>query len=170
MLTCSLLSKPDIPYQGLETFVRVARRFPDVPFVHAGPQRDDGALEMLQALAPSNVQFLGFLSESALVAEMDRALVYAQLSAYAGSGIAVAEAMLVGATPVVTRVGALPEVVGDVGEYTDYDDVETTAGAIERALRSPRPAAARDRIVRHFSLDARRDALLSLVDDVLARA
>ncbi|MCK6547491.1 glycosyltransferase [Myxococcota bacterium] len=168
VLTVSMISKPYVPYKGLRTFVEAARLLPDVPFVHAGPDKNDGAMDELRKLAPPNVTFLGFMSEEGLVHEMRRATVYAQLSAHEGFGMALAEAMLTGATPVVTPKGAIPEVAGDVAYYAAYGHAASTADAIRRALDTPRGAAARARIQTLFPPEKRRDAVLALVDEALA--
>ena len=84
------------------------------------------------------------------------ALVYAQLSAHEGFGIALAESMLAGATPVVAPSGAIPEVVGTTGEYAAYGDVDATIAAIRRALEHPRGELARARIAETFTLEQRR--------------
>jgi glycosyltransferase involved in cell wall biosynthesis len=170
VLTCSLLSEHYVAYKGLDTFVSAARLVPEVTFAHAGPDNGDGTRERLANTAPPNVVFLGFLKEEALIEEMRRALVYAQLSAHEGFGLALAEAMLAGATPVVTRAGAIPEVVGPVGHYVDYGDVAGTARAIADALERPDGAAARERIVRCFPIERRRRALLDAIGELLPDA
>lgn len=168
VLTVSIVSAAYVPYKGLETFVQAAAMFPEVPFVHAGPDIGDGAFERLRAIAPPNVRFLGFLDPDRLRHEMQRAGVYAQLSAHEGFGMAMAEAMLCGATPVVTRVGAVPEVAGEVPRYVRYGDAADAARGIREALDAPRSEAARERIVRCFPMSRRSTALLALVDDALA--
>jgi glycosyltransferase involved in cell wall biosynthesis len=169
VLTVSKLSKGYIPYKGLLTFVRAARLLPDVRFVQVGQDSADGTLEILKAEASPNVEFKGFLSEPELKEEMRRATVYAQLSAHEGFGMALAEAMLSGATPVVTSAGAIPEVAGDVGRYVAYGDVEGTAAAILSALESPSPGRARARIADRFPIEKRREAILALVDQLIAK-
>jgi glycosyltransferase involved in cell wall biosynthesis len=88
--------------------------------------------------------------------------VYVQLSAYESFGMALAEAMQCGCVPVVTRRGALPEVVGDAGWYVPYGDPDAAARAIREALDAPAAAsrAARRRIIDHFPLDKRQHALV----------
>jgi glycosyltransferase involved in cell wall biosynthesis len=167
VLTCSLLSKHYIAYKGLDTFVAAAGLLPDVAFVHAGPDNGDGARQALEHIAPPNLTFLGFLSQEALIDEMRRALVYAQLSAHEGFGLALAEAMLAGATPVVTRAGAIPEVVGPVGHYIDYGDAEACARAIRTALDHPAGDQARARIVEQFPLERRAKGLFEVVEKLL---
>jgi glycosyltransferase involved in cell wall biosynthesis len=167
VLTCSLITEGYIPYKGLDTFVRAARLLPDVPFVHAGPVKEESAFAKLKEMAPANVELRGFLSEADLLHEMRRATVYAQLSAHEGFGIALAEAMLAGATPVVTREGAIPEVAGPIAEYVPYGEAEETAKAIARALASPRGAEARARILTEFPLERRKQAILRIAAELV---
>lgn len=169
VLTCSLISEEYIPYKGLETFVRAAKLLPDVHFVHVGKPKEQGALRRLRQLAGKNVDFLGFVEESELIEQMQSAAVYAQLSAHEGFGVALAESMLAGATPVVTPCGAMPEVAGEVASYAAYADVEGTATAIERALANPRGEAARARILREFPFSRREEGVLSVVGSLLGR-
>ncbi|MBI4818146.1 MAG: glycosyltransferase [Deltaproteobacteria bacterium] len=167
VLTVGLISRPYIPYKGLRTFVEAARLLPDVPFVHAGPSAGDGALEELKTMAPKNVSFLGFLPTEELLRQLRISLVYAQLSAHEGFGMALAEAMLSGATPVATDRGAIPEVAGDVCRYVPYGDAAGTANGISAALEEPRGAAARARIAELFPMSRRREGVLRLVDEAL---
>jgi len=44
--------------------------------------------------------------------------------------------MLCECVPVVTKNGALPEVVGDTGFYVAYDDERDVAEGIKKALKS----------------------------------
>jgi glycosyltransferase involved in cell wall biosynthesis len=79
--------------------------------------------------------------------------------------------MLAGCVPVVTRAGALPEVVGDIGVQVD---VPAEPGALAAATREALArgagagAAARERVLSEFSLDARAAALHGLVERALA--
>src|SRR4029077_1164088 len=79
-----------------------------------------------------------------------------------------AEAMLHGAIPVVARRFSLPEVAGDVGLYGDPDEPRTFVRCLRDALNAGHDAAtaARSRVVREFSLNKRRAALLALLDAI----
>ena len=169
VLTVSLISEPYVPYKGLGTYVEAARLLPDVPFVHVGKAAPDGAFERLRREAPPNVTFLGFLEDERLRDELCRATVYVQISAHEGFGMALAEAMLSGASPVVTDRGAIPEVAGEVARYVPYGDASATARAIREALDAPRGEAARARMVERFPMSRRRDAILAIVERLLAR-
>ena len=164
VLTVASVDERSVRLKGLDTFVRVATQLPDIPFDIIGGGKPE-ALRALQRGAPANVTIRPWLPPQELKARMLEYAVYAQLSAYESFGMALAEAMQCGCIPVVTRRGALPEVVGEAGWYVPYDDPEATAQAIRQALDAPRSAsrAARQRIRDNFPLTKRRDALVHAV-------
>jgi glycosyltransferase involved in cell wall biosynthesis len=79
--------------------------------------------------------------------------------------------MLAGCVPVVTRAGALPEVVGPCGEYVDSTEPHDIGQAIQTALTYPEAARAkiRQRILDEFPLEKRRRALEQIVTELAAR-
>jgi len=164
VITVATVDARAIRLKGLHTFVQTAAQLPDTPFEIIGGG-EPAASRRLRQHAPSNVTFRGWLSPQDLRARMRQGAVYAQLSAYEAFGMALAEAMQCGCIPVVTRRGALPEVVGDTGRYVPYGDPDATAQAIREALNAPTAAsrAARRRITNHFSLATRRHALIDAV-------
>ncbi|MCI0497930.1 MAG: glycosyltransferase [Thermoplasmata archaeon] len=167
-LTVSELTPQTIWRKGVRDFVRAAESLADVGFTVVGRSEGD-TVEGLKAVAPDNVTFTGFIPFEELLARFQSHKVYVQASAYESFGYAPAEAMLCGAVPVVTRRGALPEVVGDTGFYAPYGDPEGLADAIGRALASDKGPSARRRVVERFPLEKRRDALLGAVAGVLDR-
>lgn len=154
--------------KGLLPFVRTAKLLPDLPFVLAGDFFDT-SVELLKAEAPPNVEFTGHVSEQRLGDLYNMAKVYVQPSLHEGFGMSVGEAMLAGCIPVVTRNGALPEVVGDVGVYAESNDPADIANAIRLALTAGESAAeaAQKRVLSHFSLDQRQQLLYSQIDALL---
>lgn len=166
--TVGVLKRGNLKRKGLLTFVEAARFLPKVPFFVIGKDHD-GTLDYLRSIAPSNVEFLGYLSEE----EKDRFLweskVYAQVSYHEAFGVAVAEAMLRGSIPVVTRRAALTFLVGDSGIYVENQAPDKVARAIKDALESPDELglSARERILRNFTLGRRKKALLQEVSTLL---
>ena len=90
---------------------------------------------------------------------------YCQLSYRESFGVALLEAMALGCIPVVTKNGALPEVVGDVGFYVEYGDVNKTADAISKALKSNNSEDVIDRVNNKFLLQYREEKLLNLLTE-----
>jgi glycosyltransferase involved in cell wall biosynthesis len=166
-LTVGLVTRANLEIKGQRAFVEAAAQAPDVEFVLAGPWLDD-AIEGLRRGAAPNVSFTGWLERSDLEALFRRASAYVQPSRHEGFGLAVAEAMLAGCVPVVTRAAALPEVVGDAGIQVESSDPATVAGGVRRALEldPPARARARERILTRFPVSRRREALWAEVESL----
>lgn len=153
--------------KGLEPFVRAAALLPHRRFVVVGAWMDEGA-DRLRAIATPNVTFTNRVSHEDKVRWMSRAAVVVQASRHEAFGLSLAEAMLCGATPVVTDAGALPWVAGGTGEVVPTQDPVTLATAIERAFaesatRGPR---AKRRVLEEFTADARAAAMDRLANEV----
>lgn len=168
-LTVGIVDRRNVARKGLGAFVQAARLLPDVRFVLAG-RWDDAAADELRASASDNVTLTGWVEEEVLNRYYRSAAVYVQASAHEGFGLSVAEGMLAGCIPVTTRVGALPEVVGDVGIQVDDQEPGALAVAIAQALERGHDerAAARERVLRCFPLELRRDGVQALVREALA--
>jgi glycosyltransferase involved in cell wall biosynthesis len=169
-LTVGAIDHGTLIQKGQLPFVRAARELPDVRFLCAGKWLDD-AIDELRAVAPANVEFTGWLSDEDLRALYLRAGAYVQASRHEGFGLAVAEAMLAGCVPVVMNATAMPEVVGDAGVLVESQRAEEVAAGIRRALDLGPDAnrAARKRILTAFPMASRRDGILRVVDEALAR-
>lgn len=161
----SLIHQKTIGLKGLDTFVKAAKHLPEVRFVLIGGY-EDGTIDKLKAIAPQNVEFVSFLSHPELIEWYQRASVYCQLSRYESFGVSLAEAMSCGCVPVITRNGALPEVVGSTGFYVNYGDENETADAIRKALHSGKGKEARERIVKLFSIERREKELKKVIEDL----
>ncbi|RLC36967.1 glycosyl transferase family 1 [candidate division Kazan bacterium] len=169
ILTIGFINKITIFRKGLIYFVRAAKLLPNVRFVVIGKPLDD-AIKVLNSIAPPNVEFTGYLSEKDLIKFLQRAKVYVQASLHEGFGCAVAEAMLAENVPVVTRMSALPEVVGSTGIYVPYGDARALAKAIEKALSRPELGRkARIRATRLFNISRRKTILLKVINLLLER-
>jgi glycosyltransferase involved in cell wall biosynthesis len=155
-LTVGNVDRSNLQRKGHEAFVRTAALMPDVSFVLAGAWQDS-AVDHLRAIATANVTLTGWLSDEALGDYYRRAFVYVQPSLHEGFGLSVAEAMLAGCVPVVSRVGSLPEVTGDSGIFVDTPAPAAIAKAIAEALTYPEEARApiRQRILDEFPLEKR---------------
>jgi glycosyltransferase involved in cell wall biosynthesis len=170
ILTVSNVDRGNLQRKGLEPFVRAASLIPEWEFAIIGAWRDD-AIRQLQALASPNVRFTGWLNQDQLRDYFSRAAVYVQASRHEGFGLAVAEAMLHECVPVVTRVGALPEVVDQCGVYIDSPEPSDIADGVRRAMTlaetlGPR---ARERIMSQFPLGRRGELLYQTIDAILGQ-
>ncbi|MDQ3573027.1 MAG: glycosyltransferase family 4 protein [Actinomycetota bacterium] len=163
-LTVGAVYSVNLTRKGHGSFVEAASGLPDVEFVLAGAWWDATG-ERLARESPSNVRLTGYLSDGELDELFRTSAVYVQPSLHEGFGMSLAEAMLAGAVPVVTRAGALPEVVGETGVVIEGPTAETVAAGIRRALELGPAAgiAARERIRTTFPYERRRDGILAEV-------
>ncbi|MFQ6060619.1 MAG: glycosyltransferase family 4 protein [Thermoplasmata archaeon] len=154
--------------KGVETFLRVAAKMPDIDFAIIGKNTPEWDRK-LKEKAPKNTIITGRVTSERLVSYFQEARVYAQLSYHESFGVALAEAMSCECVPVVTKRSALPEVVGDTGFYVDYGDVDGTVEAVRKALDRPNGEKCRRRVLENFSLEIRESKLLRIVEEVLSK-
>lgn len=97
--------------------------------------RDAGAGPRLRALAErlgvaAHVRWLGVLDDDAMTAQLRSARAIVVPSRYEGFGMAALEGLAHGRPVLVAAAGALPEVVGEVGQVLPPDDADAWAAAI----------------------------------------
>ncbi|MDE3133804.1 MAG: glycosyltransferase family 4 protein [Acidobacteriota bacterium] len=164
-LTVGNVDATNLERKGLRAFVQAAALVPEVNFILAGRIIGDAGAE-LERIATPNVQLTGWLEDEQLESLLRHARVYVQASRHEGFGVSVAEAMLAGCVPVVTRAGALPEVVGETGVLLADADPRTVAIGVREALHLGTAEAARRRVRERFSVARRRDGLFALLDEL----
>lgn len=149
--------------KGFEIFVKSAEYLPNIKFVLIGKHLDN-SVNHLKSIAPQNVEFTGFVSDEELLKWYQRAKVYCQISRYEGLPNALCEAMLCECVPVGTKYCGIPTAIGDTGFYVPYGDPEATAEAIEKALKSDKGKAARERIKTIFPIERRERELVKTIN------
>jgi len=159
-LVITVASCPDmqrVKLKGVDKFISVAGRMPDIRFKILGIDRRIAA--MLNV--PDNVECLPFSSRDEVRHSCQQAKVYCQLSYREGLPNALCEAMLCECIPVGTRVGGIPTAIGETGFIVDYGDERQTIDAIRDGLRRPSADGmrARARIASKFTLLQREKAL-----------
>ncbi len=148
--------------KGIDTFVRAAKKL-SIRAVVIGDY-EKSIYEKLRTIYPE-IEMTGYLSQKEIQEILKRAKVYCQLSYRESFGVALLEAMSAGCVPVVTNKAALPEVVGDVGFYTEFGDATKTADAIKKALNSDQSNAVINRVNEMFTLKKREERLIKLLKD-----
>ena len=161
VITVGSISETHLRRKGLKTFVQASRFLPNVPFLLIG--KHDQSLNKLRKIAGPNVLFTGYVSDKELLHHYQTSKVYCQLSSHEGFGVSLAEAMACGCVPVGTRRYAIPEVMGDTGFYAKYDDPESAARAIEKALNFNIGGKGVERIVNLYSLSKREATLVNQI-------
>ncbi|MDQ2675785.1 MAG: glycosyltransferase family 4 protein [Actinomycetota bacterium] len=168
-LTVGAVYSVNMARKGHGPFLDAAAQLPDVEFVLAGEWWDETGPRLAESARP-NVRITGRLPDEDLDALFRAAAVYVQPSLQEGFGMSLAEAMLAGAVPVVTRAGAMPEVVGDTGVVIPAATADAVAAGIREALALGPGAgqAARERVRTTFTYERRRDGILEELDRALA--
>lgn len=158
----------------LDAFAAFHREVPSSRLVLAGPPLDGGPLLWARAAElglRDAVEFPGEITRERKVALMQRCSLYAQVSRFEGFGVAIAEAMSCGAPVLTSRVGAVPEVVGDCAAFVDDLSVEGILAGLrhchadwdENIARGRRGA---DRVRSLFSMERRREDLRRAIEAV----
>jgi len=153
-----------IKLKGLSSFIMAATYIPEAKFVVLGLSETD--MRTLKTLnPPRNMKLFGSVSQEVLIKWYQKAKVYCQLSYRESFGMALAEAMSCECVPVVTKRGALQEVVGDTGFYVPYGNPDATAKAIKKALNSSENLGkkSRERVENMFSIEKRATGLVETI-------
>jgi glycosyltransferase involved in cell wall biosynthesis len=129
---------------AIEAFARVHERFPEARLVIAGGGH--GKERLVEQVAElglgGSVEFLGWTSPEQTFELIRAASAVLVPSRREGFGMTALEAMLCCRPIVATRVGGLPDVVGDAGLLVPPDDPAAFAEAIAALLSDPARAVA----------------------------
>jgi len=159
----------------LRAFAAVRAKKPGAQLWVAGDARADEKprLEMLakEFEIDGTVRWLGLRRD--MPALLDAADAFVSGSAWEGMPLAVGEAMSMATPVVVTGVGGVRELVGDGGAVVPAKDSRALADAMLETMRQSREVlavrgrAARERILRHFSMDATTGAWEALYESLI---
>jgi glycosyltransferase involved in cell wall biosynthesis len=176
------MASADAPMKGiatlLESFAKL-RTERDVELVLVTKPTPGGRTEKLidRLGIAEHVSFVNGISDSELVEVMGSAELACVPSLYEGFSLPTAELMACETPLVVSRAGAIPEVVGPDGECADLV-TPGDVGELERAIaamlddpvrRARMGAAGRRRVLEKFSWHAVAEATAAAYDDVIAR-
>lgn len=132
ILSVSALKNTHYFRKGLDIFSSLSTIMPDYSFVLVGKDFNDGASEIIKNNIKSNFKLTGKIPDAELKSWYSKATIYCQFSRQEGFGVALAEAICCGCIPIVTKFGAIPEVVGPNGFYTENDiDIQKIKKVIE---------------------------------------
>jgi glycosyltransferase involved in cell wall biosynthesis len=159
----------------LRAFAAVRSQKPETQLWVAGDARGDER-KPLDAHAKElgideAVRWLGLRRD--MPALLDAADAFVLSSAWEGMPLAVGEAMAMAKPVVATDVGGVRELVGSAGVVVPAKDSRALAEAMLATMQESREAlvacgrAARERVLRQFSMDATADSWLSLYESLL---
>ncbi len=164
VLTVALINRVErIKLKGIDLFLKAARLCHDTQFLIIGV-KDDMRKEVEKLVKSKNVEILPPLPPEELLKYYQKAKVFALLSLSEGLPNTLCEAMLCGCVPVVTPVGAMPEVVNGVGYIVSKKD--EVCVNITKAINNSSELGkmARKLIFSNYSIWKREEFLLKLLN------
>lgn len=150
----------------LRAFARVRADRKDAVLWIAGAEVSSSVATAVRALADelelgAEIRWLGLRRD--LLALLDAVDAFVSASAWEGMPLAVGEAMAMGKAVVATDAGGTREIVGDAGTIVPSQDARALSEAMMQCMRGSRQDrdaagyAARERIIKHFSMDTKAD-------------
>ncbi|HOD15212.1 MAG TPA: glycosyltransferase family 4 protein [Spirochaetota bacterium] len=163
--------------KGILFLLEALKNLPEdirLTIVDEGPPLKKNAFQIVQKIGvQSRVKFTGKVDQKTLVSLYSRATVLVMSSLYEGFGLPAAEAMACETPVVVTKAGALPEVVDDsCGILVEPGDSRALSDAImeimkNKKARSRMGANGRKRAVDNFSWPVAAANTLDVYRDVI---
>lgn len=117
--------------KGIDLIMETARIFPEEKFTIIG--MSDKFKSTINNI-PENVTIISFLNRNELKIEYQKHLCYLQVSVNEGFGCALSEAILCGCIPIISNVGALPNVINNIGFIIAKKEVIKLQKAIHKMI------------------------------------
>jgi len=165
-ITVAQMNPPNFLRKGVDLMFLLAERYPQHRFTLVG-----NTPAMRYDRVPPNVELKNFVAYERLPEEYAAHTFYLQLSMWEGFPSAPCEAMLCGCVPIVSRVAAMPEIVGEAGFILDRKEPQALFDLVEKALASDLvdlSKRARQRIIDRYP-PTEREKLLELVRQLKKR-
>jgi glycosyltransferase involved in cell wall biosynthesis len=161
-------SKKTYRLKGIDLIIETAIKFPEQKFTIVGLSNE--FKETLDDF-PSNVHTIPFLKKEDLKNEYQKYLCYLQVSVNEGFGCALVEAVLTGCIPVVSNVGALPNVIKNSGFIINKKKVQDLEEAIQKVLnlnadeKKKLSLKGQKNISENFDISIRERLILQLIEN-----
>lgn len=146
--------------KGIDLIFEAAKNFPGCEFIIVGvPITYQPPIKNIRFIPPQkNENLIGFYSEAEFCF---------QLSISEGFPNALCEAMLCECIPIVSDVGAMPEIIGDSGFILKKRSIDLLKRTIEEAMKCNKEILskrARKRIEENYTLKRREEKLIHLAE------
>lgn len=172
-------NKNSISLKRGENFIRsiplVLKYFPQQQFRVVGEKGNLFAevSQLIKSLGiEQSIEFSSMIANTEMPRVYNESLVYVQISESETFGLAVAEAMGCCTPVVVSKKGALPEVVGDCGFFVDNNSPMSIAEGVMELLkldateRTGIGLKCRQRIIENYSFEKRKQMLCEIINDI----
>jgi len=151
--------------KGGDLIVDLARKLPECRFRIAGMDKPEFVED-----APTNLEFLGYLTPETLRHYYRISRFHFQLSIFEGFGCSLCEAMLCECIPIVSSANMLPEIVSNTGYVVSKRDLNELYECVTTALqykdKRDMGSKARNRVVNNYSIGHRKDAFRKLLENI----
>jgi hypothetical protein len=151
--------------KGIDLILDIAPKFPDCTFTIIGMNDSKKMPD-----APSNVVYIEYIENKALMKLLAEQEFYFQLSIAEGFPNALCEAMLCECIPIGSSVAAIPKIIGNTGFILEKKDKGKLEKLIHEALKSDTKAlgkAAREQIINNFDISIRKKKFYRLIDSLI---
>ncbi len=167
VLTVGEINEDTFLRKGLDFFIEVAHKLPEIPFIHIGKWTDKNGKPCTDIInyvikkSPPNIRYLGFVDREELEKYYQASKVYLQLSRHEAFGISVVEAIRSGNVPIVSNCYAVHEIIGDSG-YIVEEYVDETVEIIKKTLQSDYVSYTPDARL-DFSIEERKKSFMKIL-------
>ena len=168
VITVGEINKDTFLRKGLDSFIQVAKKLPDISFIHIGKWTDrDGRpctnmINYVKKISPSNIQYLGFIDRIELEKYYNESKVYLQLSRHEAFGISAVEASMGGCRLIISDCYALPEIIGDSGYIVKENIIDETVKVIKKILSFDRNKF-NSKVLPKFSIEERKKRFMKIL-------
>lgn len=159
----SNLDRKTYKMKGIDNFIEVAKVITDYTFVIIGDK--ESFLSENNIDLSENIQVYKGLSHSELKKFYKRSKVFCLFSLSEGMPNVLCEAMLCECIPVGNSILSVPDIIGNCGFLVERNSVEEMVDKTRQACNSGLELGrrAKRRIAENFSLDSRKDQLVSVI-------
>jgi glycosyltransferase involved in cell wall biosynthesis len=154
-------NKQRIRIKGLNIFLDVAKKLPEIKFTIVGIGTQG---RKILGKVPNNVELVPILPKNKLLKYYQRTKVIALLSMREGLPNVLCEAMLCGCIPIGFNNGGIPVAIGDAGYIVDSLRQDLLPGLIKEGIKATKDdeKRARNHIIKNFPMENRRIFLKNL--------
>jgi glycosyltransferase involved in cell wall biosynthesis len=160
-LCIAQINKANYYRKGIDLILEIAVHFPEYEFTIVG--NDGYEFNNL----PHNVKILGIIPYEEIINLYSESEIYLQLSMMEGFPSAPCEAMLCECVPIVSNIGAMPEIVGDAGFILMHKSIQELLQIMNKAISSDlnlMGIKSRERIIKHYPTSIRKK-LIDLINE-----